>query len=165
MTRRAAHRFATEYRADVHGEGPVGGRTVRILLGRIRTPSPLRAVRWLQVQALRVADGLDPDPAASGWAGHPGTLRELPAGIPDVPSRLRRWAGDEASREAALDRLRSGAPVTLTTADHTGRYSLTIHPVPVPCRPGRGTPARVMSLWSSPVAGRRVPVGGAAGNR
>lgn len=104
----------------------------RVVLGAFATPFVRRALRWLSVQAVRIANGLDPDPEVP-WSG---TLIcvEPAAGLElgDVPTRLRSWVKDEEARHTAHRQLLDGAPYTLTVSDWTGRYLLTVSPVSVP---------------------------------
>ncbi|MFI6641819.1 hypothetical protein [Streptomyces sp. NPDC050504] len=126
-----------EYRAEAVAVGPVGGGTVRVVLGTFRTPYPGRAVRWLSAQALRVADGLDPDPGV-GWLApeQRGALVTSPEldRLPSAPAALRAWCADEAGRRTAYERLREGRPVVVEAVDHTGAYVLWAVPVEAPIR-------------------------------
>ncbi|MGW4203019.1 hypothetical protein [Streptomyces sp. NPDC004726] len=56
---------ARSYRAEVPAEGVVSGsgQRVRVVLDAFASPYPRRALRWMRGQALRLANGLDPDPA------------------------------------------------------------------------------------------------------
>ncbi|MFE0425215.1 hypothetical protein [Streptomyces sp. NPDC058953] len=121
------------FRVEITAEGPVYGTldTARVTLGTFETPYPGRALRWTSVQARRIADRLDPDPDTP-WAT--GALRRLPEyadDTGDAPTELRRWAAPELIG-AAYHRLRDGHPVTLAASDHTGRYAVTITPLPDP---------------------------------
>ncbi|MFC5720861.1 hypothetical protein ACFP1Z_11855 [Streptomyces gamaensis] len=106
----------------------------RIVLGTLPTPFLGRALRWLRRQAVRIADGLDPDPdtAPSPHGALHKVNTEFQLG--DAPAELRAWANDDRSRQAAYDQLRGGTPFALTATDHTGRYVLAAWPVDVPAR-------------------------------
>ncbi|GAA1188444.1 hypothetical protein GCM10009654_52520 [Streptomyces hebeiensis] len=125
----------TVYTATVIGEGPANGRSVRVVLGTLKTISPKLALRWLRGQAHRIADRLDPAPGTPWAVG--SIVRRVPAGLPDAPDELRRWCDDVDAQRAAWQQLMHGMPVTVNVADHTGRYSLTVWPVktPSPSRP------------------------------
>jgi hypothetical protein len=122
------------YRAEAHAQGPVAGtaRQEGFLLGDFTSPYPGRVLRWLRRQALRIADGLDPDPCGTP---HRGALRPDPGalfpGPGDVPAELRDWAAGEGHRLEARRLLTAGRPFLLLAADHTGRYALTAWPVHV----------------------------------
>ena len=128
--RPAGREPAHGYRVDVTAEGPVNGATVAVSLGSRMAPSRWLALRWLREQALRIADGLDPDPAAHWAAGR--VLDPVPARLADAPTELRRWCEDEERQRAAADRLAEGLPFLLTAADHTGRYALCARPHRLP---------------------------------
>ncbi|WP_445402463.1 hypothetical protein ACSMX9_12850 [Streptomyces sp. LE64] len=121
--------------ARVFAEGQVAGTGLpaRFVLGTFASPSPRRVLRWLRRQALRIADGLDPDPSAFPSAS-PAALRRDPAGrrFGDVPTALRAWARDDGPWSAAHHRLAAGEPFHLVEVDHTGRYALTAWSVDVP---------------------------------
>jgi hypothetical protein len=133
------------YRAEVYGEGPVAGTKHRagMTLGRFTSPSPGRVLRWLRTQALRIADGLDPDPATTP---HPTALRLTPPPCParpgDVPTEFRTWAERDGHRLAARHLLAAGLPFLLIGADHTGCYALTAWPLTT-AGPAYGAPPAV----------------------
>ncbi|AXG77526.1 hypothetical protein DVK44_07240 [Streptomyces paludis] len=116
------------YVSTVVAEGPVNGTVVRVVLGARRTYTPEGALRWLCGQAQRIADGLDPDPYAA-WAAYCGpVLVPVGARVPDVPSALRAWCDDPRRQDAARRRLVCGDTLTVSTADDSGRYTLTVVP-------------------------------------
>lgn len=123
------------YWCEVIAEGPVYGsdEPVRVVLGTFPTPFVGRALRWLRWQALRIADGLDPEPDTTPSLR--GALRRVEVGLGDVPTALRNWANTDSSRQVAYHRLREGEPFLLVTDDPTGRYVLAARPVDVPARP------------------------------
>ncbi|MCM2393943.1 hypothetical protein [Streptomyces albipurpureus] len=122
------------YWAEVIAEGPVPGSSelARVALGAFATPYVRRALRWLSVQAVRIANGLDPDPEVP-WSGALICLEPV-AGLElnDVSTQLRDWVMNEEFRHIAYRRLKGGSPFTLTASDWTGRYVLTVWPVRVP---------------------------------
>jgi hypothetical protein len=130
------------YRAEAHAHGPVAGAGHRagLTLGRFTSPSHGRVLRWLRAQALRIADGLDPDPATTP---HPTALRPVPAptGTGDVPAELRQWAHGHGHRSRARRNLGHGLPFLLVSADHTGLYALMAWPLPTPAS-GTSTSSR-----------------------
>ncbi|MFI6639558.1 hypothetical protein [Streptomyces sp. NPDC050504] len=120
--------------AEVVAVGPVDGGTVRVVLGSFRSSYVGLVVRWLVVQAHRVADGLDPAPDVR-WVrpGHRGVLVSSPVWdrLPSAPGALRAWCGDRVGRRVVCGRLREGLPVVVEVADHTGAYALRVVPVRV----------------------------------
>ncbi|MCI0383801.1 hypothetical protein [Streptomyces sp. CNQ085] len=139
------------YRADATAEGPVDGAPVAVLLGGYAGPSGVLALRWLCGQARRIADGLDPDPLTARWAaegtlGRVPDLPERPGRGADVPAELRRWCSDEEEQQAAAERLAQGLSFRLTTADHTGSYTLRVWPVGV-IVPRSGTSPLTYVRW------------------
>ncbi|MGX2996080.1 hypothetical protein JNUCC64_17655 [Streptomyces sp. JNUCC 64] len=117
------------YRALVFAEGPVVGtaRRGRAVLGAFASPYPGRVLRWLRGQALRIADGLDPDPSA--WM-NPQVLFPDPDAHPgDVPATLRDWALRDGVRNEARRRLLAGEPFAFLSSDHSGAYALTAWPL------------------------------------
>lgn len=105
------------------------GRDLRVpfVLGAVETVSPELALRWLTRQALRIADGLDPDPRRTEWLPV-AFAREVPPGW-DAPATLRGWAGDPLAREVALARLKRDArPLFVVGEDHDCRYTLSVSP-------------------------------------
>ncbi|MGW6455047.1 hypothetical protein ACWF94_03830 [Streptomyces sp. NPDC055078] len=124
------------YRAEAVAEGLVigTGRPARYVLGTFASPYPGRVLRWLRKQAVRIADGLDPDPASVPW---PAALRPGPSahtGNGDVASVFRDWANDDGPPDEARRRLVTGNPVLLVGADVTGWYALAAWPVAAPAR-------------------------------
>ncbi len=117
------------YRALVFAEGPVvgTGRRGRAVLGSFASPYPGRVLRWLRGQALRIADGLDPDPSA--WM-NPTVLFPDPDAHPgDVPATLRDWALRDGVRNEARRLLLAGEPFAFLSSDHSGAYALTAWPL------------------------------------
>ncbi|PBC82989.1 hypothetical protein SAMN05428954_4344 [Streptomyces sp. 2112.3] len=118
------------YWCEVIAEGPANGMWVPITLGTCQTISPKLALRWLRGQARRIADGLDPSPGSSWIKGR--VLVCISSQLADASVELRRWCADAESQRTAQQQIRDGSPLTFTTADHTGRYSLTVWPVDIP---------------------------------
>lgn len=123
-----------EYQAEAVGTGTVDGKPVRVVLATLQTPYLGVVVRWLKIQAHRIADGLDPAPDVP-WLE--SERRALVTGqhldqAHSAPAELRAWCADESGRQLAFDRLRHGQPFTLGAADHTGTYCLWVVPVDVP---------------------------------
>jgi hypothetical protein len=135
------------YWAEVHADGPmVGTHRERFSLGTFSSPYPGRVLRWLRAQALRIADGLDPDP---GTAACPLALRPDPAApvrhLGDAPTELRDWASGDGRRLEARRVLADGRPFLFVSADYTGWYALIAWPagssvgLPASGFPGRWT--------------------------
>ncbi|MGX2995388.1 hypothetical protein JNUCC64_14005 [Streptomyces sp. JNUCC 64] len=119
------------YRARVVAEwsSAYGDWDTRMVLGTFGSPYPGRVLRWLRRQAVRIADGLDPDP--DGGPIHLNALREIP--FPDhefpgdAPTRLRAWALHE-DHAPSIRRLRDGGTVQVVAAEFGERYVLTAWP-------------------------------------
>ncbi|MGX2995016.1 hypothetical protein JNUCC64_12070 [Streptomyces sp. JNUCC 64] len=117
------------YRAQVVAEwsSVYGDWDTRMSLGTFTSPYPGRALRWLRKQAVRIADGLDPDPDTGPI--HPTALNaiEFPdhESPGDAPTRLRAWALHE-DHAPAIHRLRAGGTVRIIAAEHGERYVLTV---------------------------------------
>lgn len=123
---------ARAYWCEVLAEGEVYGtrETVPFVLGTFQTISPKLALRWLQSEAERIADRLDPDPERSAWVKPWMCVGTVP--LPDCPAELRVWAETPEEHQAARDQLREGAPLCVVIPDGGCRYTLTIWPVTVP---------------------------------
>ncbi|QNE79231.1 hypothetical protein F0344_14285 [Streptomyces finlayi] len=104
--------------------------TVAYVLGTFRTISPKFALRWLQGEAERIADRLDPDPGRSAWVMPWMRVDTVP--VPDCPTELRFWAEDPEEHQAARDQLKDGAPLSVVIPDRGCRFTLTVWPVAVP---------------------------------
>jgi hypothetical protein len=95
------------------------------------------ALRWLREQAVRVANGLDPDPdqvpGRSAAEAAPAGLLLVPVTDPagDVPAELRTWATDPTARQLAREQLTVTGRIRVTVADSSGRYWLTAQRVAV----------------------------------
>ncbi|AXQ55618.1 hypothetical protein ACPCK9_16205 [Streptomyces koyangensis] len=120
---------AVRYLAEVYG----GDGARSLCLGGTVAPSRCLALRWLRGQALRIADGLDPDPD-SAWAP-PGPLWPTPHSGADAPTQLRCWAADVGLQEAASRRLADGVPYGFLARDASGWYRLYARPVRIPSAP------------------------------
>ncbi|MCS0639913.1 hypothetical protein NX801_30640, partial [Streptomyces sp. LP05-1] len=88
------------------------------------------ALRWLRGEARRIADRLDPDPAASRWVTE--AMRQPVVPVPDCPAELRVWAADMDDQRAARARLKAGVPLTVVVPDTDCRYTLTVRPLHLP---------------------------------
>lgn len=120
------------YWCEVLAEGEVYGtrETVPYVLGAFQTISPKLALRWLQGEAARIAERLDPDPECCPWAKPWMCLDTVP--VPDCPTELRFWALDAEERQAARDQLKDGAPLSVVIPDTGCRFTLSVWPVAVP---------------------------------
>ncbi|MER5891213.1 hypothetical protein ABT160_46025 [Streptomyces sp. NPDC001941] len=120
------------YWCEALAEGVVYGthETVPYVLGTFQTISPKLALRWLQGEAARIADRLDPDPEHSAWAQP--WMRVIPTPLPDSPTQLRCWASDPEGEHAAREQLRDGAPLSLVIPDIGCSYIFTAWPVNIP---------------------------------
>ncbi|MFF0446425.1 hypothetical protein ACFYT4_08420 [Streptomyces sp. NPDC004609] len=89
------------YWCDVLAEGEVYGtrETVPYVLGTFPTISPKLALRWLQSEAERIADRLDPDPERSAWVKPWTQVGTVP--VPDCPTEFRFWIEDPDEHHAA----------------------------------------------------------------
>ncbi|MEV3869932.1 hypothetical protein [Streptomyces sp. NPDC049906] len=137
------------YRALALSEGRIAGtsRREQVVLGSFASPCPGRVLRWLRRQAVRIANGLDPDPLVLPSVSA-AVLRPDRCGqrIGDVPTDLRAWAEDERPRRAARHRLLAGNPFLLVSVDHTGWYALTAWPVRAP-EPGFPPSPTALDPW------------------
>ncbi|MGW4375782.1 hypothetical protein ACWEJ7_19180 [Streptomyces albidoflavus] len=120
---------AVRYLAEAYG----GDGARSLWLGGTVAPTRCLALRWLRGQALRVADGLDPD-LDSAWAP-PGTLWPAPHSDPDAPTQLRSWAANLRLQEAASRCLAGGVPYGFLARDASGWYRLYARPVRIPSAP------------------------------
>ncbi|MEU6876072.1 MULTISPECIES: hypothetical protein [unclassified Streptomyces] len=117
-------------------------------LGGTTTRSARVALVRLRGQALRIADGLDPDPG-TWWLGNGGLVRlpDAPEALPDAPAELRAWVVSSVHQDDALDQLVNGFPLVLRVTDRWSGcwFELTARSlVPVPAAPPyrRTAPAR-----------------------
>ncbi|OKJ74238.1 hypothetical protein [Streptomyces sp. CB02460] len=119
------------YWAEVRAEGPVHGtgETAQYVLGSFRTISPVLVLRWLQGEALHLADRLDPDPERSAWVEP--TMRADAVPVPDCPTELRVWASEFGDR-TAREHIKGGHPLFETFPDADCTYSLSVWPVALP---------------------------------
>ncbi|WP_202442189.1 MULTISPECIES: hypothetical protein [unclassified Streptomyces] len=126
------------YWCEVLAEGEVYGtrETVPYVLGTFQTISPKLALRWLQGEAERIADRLDPDPERSPWVKPWMRVDTVPK--PDCPTEFRFWSLDPEEHQAARDQLKEGAPFSTVIPDKGCRFTLTVWPVAVP--PSKSSP-------------------------
>ena len=101
------------------------------VVARTWTTSPRIALRWLQQQASRVADLIDPDPIDALWA--PVTMLDaLDDDRADTSTALRQWPNDVGEHDQALKAMREGVPYTFTTTDDRLRCALSAKPNAAP---------------------------------
>ncbi|MFD9563152.1 hypothetical protein [Streptomyces sp. NPDC059994] len=129
------------YWCEVLAEGEVYGTRERVpyVLGTYPAPSVRLALRWLQGQARRIADRLDPDPDRFAWVE--SWMRVDPVPVPDCPAELRFWADDPTEHQEACDQLSEGAPLSVVIPDNGCRYTLTVWPVTVTVPPPESSTA------------------------
>lgn len=104
------------YRCTVLVEGPVSGQldlVVAYTLEDQMIGTAKLALRWLRDQALRVANGLDPQPAY----------------------QLRMWANDPEAQQLAREELTVTGRTRVTARDSFGRCWLTAQRVAVSAQP------------------------------
>ncbi|MFJ6566880.1 hypothetical protein ACIQNU_05635 [Streptomyces sp. NPDC091292] len=133
------------YWSEVRAEGPVYGTSeaAQYVLGTFQTISPILALRWLQGEALRIADRLDPDPTHSPWVQP--AMRTAIVPVPDCPTDLRVWAEDPEEQRAARDHIKAGHPLFVKVPDADCTYTLCVWPVRLPAgepEPGLPEPIR-----------------------
>lgn len=96
--------------------------------------TPRLAVRWLQSQADRLADLMDPQPG-SPWVpvSRRGAvpLCYADADARDVPEELRTWSRNTPAHEYAMHALAAGALFRFASGDGSAEISLSARPVPV----------------------------------
>ncbi|MGW3091674.1 hypothetical protein [Streptomyces sp. NPDC001108] len=97
------------------------------VLSTHQATTPRLALRWLTDRARLLADQLD-QPTPLALCPPPGTT----LAHDDVPPTLRDWSTNPAEHEHALDILRDGQPLLLTTHDDATHYALHASPVPFP---------------------------------
>ncbi|MFE9612683.1 hypothetical protein [Streptomyces sp. NPDC006012] len=119
------------YWCEVLAEGEVYGtrETVPYVLGTFQTISPKLALRWLQGEAERIADRLDPAPERSAWVKPWMQVGTVP--VPDCPTEFRFWIEDPDEHHAARVQLKDGAPLSVVIPDKGCRFTLTVWPVAV----------------------------------
>ncbi|MFE7132769.1 hypothetical protein ACFVIM_18115 [Streptomyces sp. NPDC057638] len=121
---------SVSYLCYVLAEGPVyrSGVVLPYTVAISRTESPDAALRWLQLQAVRIADLLDPDPRVSPWVT--ASMRQGRVPVPDAPTEIRVWSSARDEERAARDRLARGVAVSVVIPDGPDRYTFAIHPQP-----------------------------------
>ncbi|MFR9723762.1 hypothetical protein ACL02R_10410 [Streptomyces sp. MS19] len=102
------------YEAEVWG----GDAARSVQLGAHAAVSRRLVLWWLRGQALRVADGLDPDPARGRYPGAMAVVSSVPGR--DAPTMLRRWAADLGRQEQAAWYLAAGVQFRLAVQDGDG---------------------------------------------
>ncbi|MCZ2524639.1 hypothetical protein [Streptomyces sp. HB2AG] len=114
-----------------------------VLLAGYRARSPRLALRWMRVQARRLAARLAPEPGAPWLRGAP--LHAAPARgpgsspSPDPVSVLRTWQEDGDEQARALDEVSAGGLYLLPVPDDDVLYTLSARPL-LPVRPFDWTP-------------------------
>ncbi|WP_052848725.1 hypothetical protein [Streptomyces avicenniae] len=112
------------YEAEVWG----GDAATSVHLGAHAAVSRRLLLFWLRRQALRLADGIDPDPARGCFPGATRVVTPVPGR--DAPTVLRRWAADVTRQEETARRLAAGLPFRLAVQDGDGCwYALTARQV------------------------------------
>lgn len=90
--------------------------------------TPRLAVRWLQTQADRLADLMDPQPW-SMWVpmSRQGAvpLRSVDYDSRDVPEDLRAWSRDDQAHEFAMGALSAGALFRFVCGDSSTELTLS----------------------------------------
>lgn len=119
-----------------------------VLLAGYRARSPRLALRWMRVQARRLAARLAPEPGTPWLRGAPlhaapapGTAPNFPGcpAAPDPASVLRTWQGDGDEQARALDEVSAGGLYLLPVPDDDVLYTLSARPL-LPVRPFDWTP-------------------------
>ncbi|MBW1596489.1 hypothetical protein [Streptomyces sp. JJ38] len=99
-----------------------------IVLGRHRAWTPRLALRWLQGQAGRLADALDPVPGHGPFPAW--VLRPVPTDAPDPGGVIRAWLRDHQRQSEQLASLRAGDHVSVIARDAELLYALCAQPIP-----------------------------------
>ncbi|MFF4934981.1 hypothetical protein ACFY2H_39930 [Streptomyces griseofuscus] len=107
---------------EVYGKGMVASYE----LGTFDTISPKLALRWIKYEALRIANGLDPDPLTADWPLGIQTCATEPT--LDAPTVLRKWAGHPLTQETALEQIKDGRRLFVVARDADCCYTLSICP-------------------------------------
>ena len=101
-------------------------------LGGYQATAPHLAVRWLRVQALRLADALDPVPGAGVFPA--GCLRQVADEQPNPGQVFRLWVMDFRYQGTQLHALAAGRQISVSSADRDVCYSLSARPISVESR-------------------------------
>jgi len=111
-----------EFLCHVTAYGICGGRRVGVPLGTYRAPTLALALWWMRDRALWIAERLDPHPDSPLYP--PNAIAPVGETVPDVPTLLRGWCGDDGQQELAADELAAGRLVRIATSDDTTEYEL-----------------------------------------
>ena len=106
-------------------------------LGGFQAPSPRLAIRWLEKQAHRIANALDP---IAGSIFPAAALAPVNPTAPNPGAILRAWARDMRAQGRHMEMLVNGDPITITAGqpDYIANnaytdvvYSLSARPLTV----------------------------------
>jgi hypothetical protein len=101
-------------------------------LGGYQATAPHLAVRWLRVQAMRLADALDPLPGEGIFPS--GCLRPVGEGQPNPGQVFRAWVMDFRYQGTQLHALAAGRQISVSSGDRDVCYSLSARPIAVESR-------------------------------
>jgi hypothetical protein len=111
-----------EFLCHITAYGVCDGRWIGVPLGTYRAPTLALALWWMRDRALWIAERLDPHPDNPSLP--PGAVVPVADDVPDVPSILRSWCGDDAQQERVAEELAAGRLVRIATSDDTTEYEL-----------------------------------------
>ncbi|AVH60512.1 MULTISPECIES: hypothetical protein [Streptomyces] len=111
-----------EFLCHVTAYGMCGGQRVGVPLGTYRAPTLALALWWMRDRAAWMAERLDPQPEDPTFP--PNSIAPVADNVPDVPSMLRAWAGDDVQQELVAEELAAGKLVRIATSDDTTEYEL-----------------------------------------
>lgn len=134
------------YRCTVLVDGPVAGQldaVQRAVLAADTIGSAKLAVRWMRVQALRIAAGLDPDrvpgQSTDEIAASDRLLTPVTDPVGDVPAELRAWARDRNVQQHVRDDLAITGRTHVRAQDSSGCYWLIAQRTAPPSQPPSAT--------------------------
>jgi hypothetical protein len=132
-----------EFLCHVTAYGTCDGKRIGVPLGSYRAPTLALALWWLRDRASWIAERLDPQP--DGERLPAGALVPVADTVPDVPTVLRSWCGDDAQQELVAEELAAGRLIRIATNDDTTEYELMAESVDA-LRMQRTIPALVVSV-------------------
>jgi hypothetical protein len=132
-----------EFLCHVTAYGVCDGRRIGVPLGTYRAPTLALALWWLRDRASWIAERLDPRPDVEHFP--PSALVPVADTVPDVPSLLRAWCGDDVQQERVAEELAAGRLVRIATSDETTEYELLAESVDA-LRMQRTIPALVLPV-------------------